>query len=321
MILTSIFDSKKSLTSIKAFLLLIATSVAVTTALAPPLHYLLVYYGGLTNLPFSRVVDRLILVALLCGMWCLRRCLKVHDLRKLRQSLTKIPMGRECIRGVIAALVPSLIVLFIYIALGFVSIKPRAFASIVSKSALVLLAAPLIGAFEEFFFRLYSMSLFISFTPYFVASAAISVFYAFVHVLTPATAFQVEGLNLLAGVTYLGVLLSNFSRPGIPLVILHFFVVGFILSWAVWILRSFYLAIGLHVGWILVNKGMTLFLEPDPTLKLHHVVSERYFLLTQPWTMIAFLGTVLCILLLYRKDHLWNLPFSLPPTTKEKLQS
>jgi membrane protease YdiL (CAAX protease family) len=140
--------------------------------------------------------------------------------------------------------------------LGFFHTLPAVLQWVVKA----LLTALRVGFFEEVFFRGVIFKGLLENARPATAFAAANLFYAAVHFFKPPEKFVVIGLDLLAGVRYVGECLRPFLDPGELLSgFIGLFIIGLVLSYAFFCTRTLYLSIGLHAGWVFALKIMRVF--------------------------------------------------------------
>ncbi|MGH7779216.1 MAG: CPBP family glutamic-type intramembrane protease [Candidatus Binataceae bacterium] len=236
------------------FILKFAIALAIGLAAAvivAPFAALAVARAGF-RIPFPRIFDRVVMVALFCVILYAARSLRLFAL--LRAGF-KNPRdgGSRALRGFATAIVVMAILFASALALG------AARDAVVSRAIKVLpkyiAAAIAIGILEEAFFRAFlfgGMCEDFGRTGAIAASAAI---YALAHLVRSPAHFYVTGLDLTAGMRTLAGSGAQFAHPATALPTLFgLFLLGIVLAQAYVVTGSVYFSIGLHSGFVLGSK-------------------------------------------------------------------
>ncbi len=134
--------------------------------------------------------------------------------------------------------------------------------SILRTAVKALITALTVGFFEELFFRGMLFKGLLEDARPATAYAVANLFYAVVHFFKPPEDFPLSGLDPLAGVRFLIQTLDPFLHPAAILPgLVGLFIIGLVLSYALWRTQSLYLSIGLHAGWVFAIKMLSDFGE------------------------------------------------------------
>jgi membrane protease YdiL (CAAX protease family) len=134
--------------------------------------------------------------------------------------------------------------------------------SILRTAVKALITALTVGFFEELFFRGMLFKGLLEDARPATAYAVANLFYAVVHFFKPPEDFPLSGLDPFAGVRFLIQTLDPFLHPVAILPgLVGLFIIGLVLSYALWRTQSLYLSIGLHAGWVFAIKMLSDFGE------------------------------------------------------------
>jgi membrane protease YdiL (CAAX protease family) len=129
-------------------------------------------------------------------------------------------------------------------------------------SVKALLTAITVGFFEELFFRGMLFRGLLEDRRKATAFAAANLFYAAVHFPKPPEKFSVNGLDPLSGIRFMQQTLQPYLSLGEILPgLVGLFIIGLVLSYAIFRTRVLYLSIGLHAGWVFALKTMRVYGE------------------------------------------------------------
>jgi membrane protease YdiL (CAAX protease family) len=175
-----------------------------------------------------------------------------------------------------------------------------------------LLTALLVGFFEELFFRGVVFKGLLEEARPATAFAAANLFYAAVHFFKPPEKFAVAGLDPLAGLRYVGECLQLYRDPVeiLPGVI-GLFIIGLVLSYALWRTGALYLSIGLHAGWVFALKIMRVFgeFERADLGLLFGSTDPKVVSGVATWIGIALVGVVVHFIT-QKREHKTGFPLS-----------
>jgi len=135
--------------------------------------------------------------------------------------------------------------------------KPTPLAKLLPRILLPAIAAPLL---EEWIFRGLLLGLWLRYTQPLAACVGTSLFFAFVHFLSPPEGSEIANPAAAgAGFELLGKILLHFTDPTFFVTdFATLFVVGMILAWARLRTGALWFSIGLHAGWVAAFKGFSI---------------------------------------------------------------
>lgn len=161
--------------------------------------------------------------------------------------------GRDLSAGLIIALVPLLILAWIYLAGDTYRFNK---SHELTKLLRILATAGFVAVVEEFLFRGVLLGLAARVIGRWPALIAVSAVFAVVHFLKPVKE-MVEEVHWYTGLHHLGASLSSFPEPQIfAWAVLSLFIAGLILGYAALQTKSLWLPIGIHAGWIFGQQGL-----------------------------------------------------------------
>lgn len=230
---------------------LIAT-VILGALLAPPLYWggqWLAAHGVLTWLadtPFRKFFHRGLLVAAIALLWPTARALRVPNVRAL--GLTPNPhRWRDLAAGVSASFLMMAVLAAVLLTLHVVKLRPANPLDL----AKIVVSAVTVSFLEEWLFRGAILGLLSRAMNSWVALFFTSALFSILHFLKPNTVSPrvvgwLSGFDLIPGA------FSQFREPWLLLGgFVTLFLVGWILGWARLRTHSLWLAIGLHIGWVI----------------------------------------------------------------------
>ncbi len=251
----------------------------------------------LSHQPFSRFVNRSMLILAVIGIWPLARAFGQKNISSLgfapgrdwKKSLAGFLVGFGSL-----ALVAAMTVLF-----GQREINSQHSAAELIRHFLnAAMAALLVAIIEELIFRgivFGGLRKSLSWSNAAILSSAV---YALVHFFrrTPPS----ENISWLSGFIVLGQMSGGFTEvqtliPGF----INLFIAGMILATAYQITGTLYFSIGLHAGWIFWLKSFGFFTRPiGPATNFFWGTSK----LIDGWSAMILLGSLLFIFLRRPKD-------------------
>ncbi|MCB0352710.1 MAG: CPBP family intramembrane metalloprotease [Bdellovibrionales bacterium] len=279
----------------RIFVIVVGTLV-VSAILTP-----LVYSGAVSiwtpfPWPFSRVFDRVAMVVLAGFLVWYRRAFRLERLLALLRSDGFPTAFARVLLGMIVTFSMS-IILLPYIVDGVaLQWKDQAVHGFGMRLLKVVPAALLISVIEESFFR---VILFLSLRASFGGIAAgivSSILYAFAHFITPAKDWIYPGLSPTVGFAYLGEVCQRLALPGVLEAGIGLFLVGCVLCFAMWRVRSVWLCIGFHAGWVIAVKLTGYFTIQGPNFEFAAGAGRRYFLVSQPEAWVSVASVALFVL-------------------------
>lgn len=210
--------------------------------------------------PFSRVFNRAFMISGFIVFFFCRRYLMSGELKALL-AVDRRDASRDLLIGWGLA-VSSMVALLAVMAAAdvyapFFRLSP---GESVSRFFSAVSAALFAGFLEEIFFRGMLFRGLLKdgrvFRAYFLAN----VFYSAIHFVKPGERYFLDGIDPLAGFKHLLMTFAPFLEPlEILPGILGLFLIGVVLSFALARTGNLYLAIGLHIGWVLSLKMVRVF--------------------------------------------------------------
>ncbi len=243
-----------------------AAALVLGGALAGPLHGVLSALG-IAPADFSGFTLRLVQISALVGLWPL---LRVLDLRgREAWGLTPGSGGRTFLAGVLrgfivgALMMTGLIALLLALGvrgggghLGLLEWLPRL--------ASFLATAVVVALIEEVWFRGALHSAFQRIGGVAVALFAVAAIYSSVHFIGTSPTFALSEIGIWSGFAVLGDALHAFPGTGVAGPAVALFAAGVLLGVVRHRTGSVALCIGMHAGWVLVNKAARALTVPEP---------------------------------------------------------
>ncbi len=270
------------------FTLLFAGAVvlsAVTAALVAPLIACALAVAG-AHVVFPRIFDRVVMVTAVAVLMLGAGPLGLRELfrggfRDLRASLPLFLAG-------LGAAVAIIIVLLTLAAWS--TQRPLMVADLALRALRYLVAALLIGVFEEAFFRAVLLAGLRREFGVRVALIVSSTIYALAHLVRAPQHYYLTGFHPAAGFDNLAASLSRMAHPdGLIPMVFGLFLLGLVLGEAFILTGRVYLSIGLHVGFILGAKCWSLVAGPPHAIPGWLAGAGPVPLIAAPATWIASL--------------------------------
>lgn len=283
----------------RALLILIVGGLLLTCLLTP------VVYGGLELLmgtvpwPYSRVFDRVAMLALLIFLIVLRKDFNLTALTPYFRRGGFSGNSRSALLGALLAFSGSIVLVPLVISGTAIIWDDRSFDNYLWRMIKVIPAAFLVSVIEESFFRVLLLNKLKERFAFGFAALVSSLLYGVAHFITPVKSFTVEGFSLLSGFVYMG---SVFERLASFQMFPAFFgltLVGLVLCVVIQRSNSIWPCIGLHAGWVMAVKATGYLTTTAPDAQISGAL-RRYFLVSQPvsWGVIVLIGV--CALILFR---------------------
>lgn len=235
-------------------LFILFLSVFITIILAPIIASLLPFH-------LYRVTSRTVLVVTFILFYRFRETLGIHSIRSLGFSLNKWRWWRQLAVGFVLAVVSIGIISGVMIHTSIRFVVPDVFSIPWWKYLIgYLLAGFTVALIEEVFFRGFILQSLLKDSQLIVSLIITNIFYSAVHFLKPQDLPKVETLSLASSLGSISLFFKPLFTewPGIWPHLLGLFLVGLVLSVAYLRTRSLALSIGLHAGWILGIKSLSL---------------------------------------------------------------
>lgn len=246
--------------------LYVAGAFVLGGALAGPLHALLDALGS-APADFSGFTLRLVQIFALLGLWPLLRVLGLRGSEAW--GLSPGSGGRTFLAGALRGFVAGALMMAALIAL-LAAIGARSgggqIASIewLPRLAGFLAAAVTVALIEELWFRgaLHSAFQRIGGAP--AALLAVAALYSAVHFIDASASSPVAEIGIGSGFAVLGDALHDLAGPGIAGPAAALFAAGVLLGVVRHRTGSVAACIGIHAGWVLVNKAGRTLTVPEP---------------------------------------------------------
>jgi len=244
--------------ALSKILLYLVVVLLIGALLSPPIYWAVQglaehgWLSGLSEHPFHRYFSRTTQVTALVLLVPLLLWLGIRHPSEF--GLQRNPhRGRDLGAGLLIALVPLVILAWIYIAGDTYRFnKSHDFVKLLR----ILATAGFVAVVEEFLFRGVLLGLAARAIGRWPALVAVSAVFAFVHFLKPVKE-SVEVVHWNTGFHHLGAALSSFPEPQIfAWALASLFLGGLILGFATLQTRSLWLSIGIHAGWIFGQQGI-----------------------------------------------------------------
>ena len=245
------------------FTLLFAGAVvlsAVAAALVAPLiAYVLAVAGAHVVCP--RIFDRVVMVTAVAVLMLGARPLGLWEL--LRGGFRDSRANLSLFFAGLAAAVAIIIALLVLAA--WATQRPLIAGDLALRALRYFVAAMLIGAFEEGFFRAVLLAGLRRDCGVRGALIASSIIYALAHLVRAPRHYYLTGFHPAAGFDNLVASLARIAHPdGLLPMVLGLFLLGLVLGEAFILTGRVYLSIGLHAGFILGAKCWPLVAGPPP---------------------------------------------------------
>ena len=243
-----------------------AGALVLGGALAGPLYAILDAFG-ITPADFSEFALRLVQLFALLGLWPL---LRVLDLRGreawgLTPGLDGSAFLAGVLRGFVAGALMMALLLAVLVAFGVRS-GGEHFGSIewLPRLAAFLAAAVAVALIEELWFRgaLHSAFRRIGGAP--TAICAVAALYSSVHFIDSSVPFAATELGIGSGFAVLGDAFRGITGSGIAGPAAALFAAGVLLGVVRYRRGGVEECIGIHAGWVLVNKAGRALTAPEP---------------------------------------------------------
>lgn len=250
------FPSRVS--ALSKILLYLVVVLLVGALLSPPIYWAVQglaehgWLSGLSEHPFHRYFSRTTQVTALVLLVPTLFWLGIR--RPSEFGLERNPhRGRDLAAGLIIALVPLVILAWIYIGGDTYRFNK---SHEITKLLRIVATAGFVAVVEEFLFRGVFLGLAARAIGRWPALIAVSAVFAVVHFLKPVKE-TVEVVHWNTGLHHLGASLSSFPEPQIfAWAVVSLFIAGLILGFAAQQTRSLWLSIGIHAGWIFGQQGL-----------------------------------------------------------------
>ncbi len=278
---------------IKSLCTLIFGSLFIGAVITPPLYSLIQSFWKTGIPPYSRVLDRVLMVLIFVFLLLLKKNFSVKEIwLKLRNVNFKIAL-RECLLSFFITLGISIILVFFIDFDGEIVWVEKSFEYYFFKILKVIFAAIIISILEEAFFRVVLLSAFKKKMNIIFAIVLSSLCYASVHFVAPDKMFIYNSWSLTVGFEYYLDVLQTMFFPGILKAFFGLFLVGCSLCIMMQRFSSIYINIGIHSGWVMAMK-LFIYSTGEATNINLHKMARRYFLVCEPIGWISII-CVLCV--------------------------
>ena len=271
----------------------------VSVLLTPAVFSVLLQIWPALPWPFSRVLDRVFLVAIVILLCCFRRRLKLSEIFQHFSWPGRLEAVKRVALGFVFAFLSAWGVALFLVNAGLLESKALSWEAYGFRILKTVPAALLIAVIEEIFFRLLLLKALIRVMPVWGAAVLGSVIYSLLHFVAPDKSFVFESGNYLQGFSYALLVGKNALQGDLLLPIFGLFLVGLLLSYVALVRRSLLLCIGLHAGWIMALKLTKAAFNIAETLP-QHTLAARYFLVGQPLVWLSFVILLAVLIFLGR---------------------
>lgn len=303
----------------RALFVLVVGTLILSSILTPIVYSGLEWLFGPFRWPFSRVYDRVAMVAVVIMVAVLRKQFSFDGIQRYFYREHAALKARRLIGGVclsactVAAVVPFIV--------DGVDVRwadhPR--QAYLLKCLRTLPAAILISVIEEGFFRAFLYKRLRRHYPLIAAGLLCSLIYASVHFISPVKTWSYDGFSVFAGFDYLWHVLLRMLSPGLLPAFFGLFLVGVVLCFVMERTNSLFLCIGLHSGWVMILKVVKFSTIVDEA-KVLPGAGMRYFLVAQPiaWISILLVFVILvCAIRFYRLGATDEYPGQMMPSRSD----
>lgn len=279
---------------------LVGGTLVLTALLTPFAATAIEYLIPTADYPFSRIFDRVAIIAILVMLYLLRGRFSVRatagqlvegvGIRALRH----VAAGALLSFGLAAACFPLMV------NDGLLVWQFPSQQVALEKALKIVPAALAIAAIEEPFFRLLLLNQIRRRSSTLLAVAATSALYAVVHFIVPQKRFGYEQFDPLAGFVYLyevlrAPLIAEFASGFFGL-----FLAGVILAMVMLRTGSLALCIGIHSGWIVASKFSLVVTHSLAASNRGNDLVRRFFLVSNPVSWLAIVLVLLAIYFVWR---------------------
>lgn len=243
--------------------------------------------------PFSRVFNRVAMLAALTLVFLLRQRIGFDQVRRCFAAERWRARLRAAAFGVVVAAVTAVSTFPLLVSAPGLRWSDMEGRRLLLKLAPALVGALLASIIEESFFRVMVFRALRRKLHLILAAAAASLFYALLHFLSSVREFSYSANAPLQGFDYFARVLFRFGDPAILPGLFGLFLVGCVLCLAIHRAGSVSLCIGLHAGWFLAAKTAVYTITADGGA-LPTGVEKRYFLLgqTSTWLSVLIVGVL-----------------------------
>jgi membrane protease YdiL (CAAX protease family) len=253
------------------------------------------------SVPFSRVANRIAMLALAVGLYTVARRLGVGNRNALGYGAKRGVFLREVLRGLVLGVLFMLPLALLMLLLGLRELNSGTTLTVVGKELLTGLGSGLVVAFiEETFLRGAMYSAVSRENGTFIAVLATSLLYAATHFFARYR-IPPEAVNVLSGLDLLRGSLAEFAHPRVILdAFLSLAAVGALLAIIRGYTGNIAAGIGLHAGWVAMMLAALRLSSVDRSARLAGLLSQHdgfVGYLTLGWTLVAAVP----LLLYYRR--------------------
>ena len=286
---------------LKALAVAIVGALLLGGACTPAVYSLLDRLYDTVPWPYSRVFNRVTMLALVLLLLAQRR--QIRWVGRTKQALRAEQSGRwaRIGLGLVLTIGSALAIVPLLVLRPEIGWSERTAASLSWSVVRELPAAVAVGLIEESFFRVLIFGALRRAMPLLPALGISSGFYAWVHFLSSDRSWIFPGWSWWIGFDYLGGVLAKTTLPGLLPSMFGLLLVGLALCHAYHRLGALSLAIGMHGGWFIAAKFCVFATALLPGHSLPTGLDKRYFLVGQPWTWLSVLLVIGALELLYRR--------------------
>jgi membrane protease YdiL (CAAX protease family) len=291
---------------IRELVILIVGTLVLSALVTPSLYVGLDTALGGLPWPYSRVFDRVAMVAAVVILVLRRRHYELIHYRSQFISMVEAPRLKPIVLGFCLSFFLSLAALPFLVQQGTLVWSDHSTGALAWRFTKTLPAALLISLIEETFFRFFLFLSLRRYLPFIFAAGASSLLYAVVHFIQPEKSWAFSELEISTGFSYLALLLERFTYDGFLSAAFGLFMIGILLCMTVERSRSLLPALGLHAGWVATTKVIGRLVGAAPGFSYPPGAGRRYYLLTEEvsWIAIVIVGLVAYFIFTSRKSSL-----------------
>ena len=254
--------------------------------------------------PYSRVFDRVALLAAVIMIFLLRKRLALKPLLGALKESGPKTRSYFFFLGLIISCLSVHLILPYFLGENILQPKDLSFDVYLAKFFKAIGTATAVSLIEELFFRGLLLENLRTKLHAFWAAILVSIIYAIVHFITPIKTFSPDDYLWSGGFIYLGELFTNIFSLKILPAFIGLFIVGMLLCYAKIKSRSIYLCIGLHFGWVLVMKLVHYYTSINYSLTGFDSSMRQFFLVSQAATWFSFAIAFVFLYLFLDKEEL-----------------
>ncbi len=278
--------------------LLVLITLITGVLLTPFACEIILFFTETLPWPFSRIFDRVLILGVLIALYVLRKDFTFSDFKSKEKNKIK----KYFFYGLILSIFSSLIFLPYLFYTKVIIVNTFSFSYFCKRALKILMTATVVSLIEESFFRGVLFEKLRTKMTVFTASLVVSLVFAVVHFIAPNKIFTYISFSPLSGFHYVFSIFNGLFNPDFLIPFLGLFLLGMTLCYAKIKTNSLSICMGLHFGWIIIQRSVNLFCHVSENFKPDLAVINRIFLLSQPISLIA-ISLVLIIFVLPVKKN------------------